>query len=191
MFVGTGEERRKEHHYAPRASLEFLRKDLERHVGGSGRPVILSFHLHPNGPAYDWPPEDRSSLWDITKKYNVIALLHGHTHGSPPSRLQWDGLKFAGELPGGIDVFNPDDSGAAKTDRRNPGQGVGLRHGFLYAELIDREGEQNDEFVVRSIATRDNWESHGWDRTWVRKVTIPITAKPVKATVPQDVKATW
>lgn len=191
MFVGTGEERRKDHHYAPRASFEFLREDLERHVGNSGRPVILSFHLHPNGPDFDWPPEDRSSLWDIVSNYNVIALLHGHTHGSPPSRLQWDGLKFAGKLPGGIDVFNPDDSGAAKTDRRNPGQAVGLRHGFLYAELIDREGEKNDEFVVRSIATKDNWESHHWDRTWVRKVTIPIAANPQKTGAPRDVEETW
>ncbi len=80
MFVGSGEERRKDHHYAPRGSLSFLREDLKRHVGDSGRPVILSFHLHPNGPGYDWPPEDLASLWDIVSTHNVIALLHGHTH---------------------------------------------------------------------------------------------------------------
>ncbi|MCP4849187.1 MAG: hypothetical protein GY899_14695 [Verrucomicrobiaceae bacterium] len=194
MFVGSGEERRKDHHYAPRGSLEFLREDLKRHVGQSGRPVILSFHLHPNGPDYDWPPADLSALWDIVRSYNVIALLHGHTHGSPPSRLQWNGVKFAGALPADpvtVDVFNPDDSGAAKTDRRDPDRGVGLRHGFLYAELIDREGEKDDEFVVRSIATKDNWESHDWDRTWVKKVNIPAVANPDNADAPKTVEETW
>lgn len=177
MFVGAGDKRRDEHHYAPRGSLEFLRADLEKHVGDSGRPVILSFHLHPNGPDFDWPPEDRASLWGIVSKHNVIALLHGHTHGSPPSRLQWDGSRFANELPRGIDVFNPDDSGAAKTDPRKPGQAVGINHGFLYAELIDREGEADDEFVVRSIATKDNWATHRWDKIWRKSARIPSPAR--------------
>jgi dienelactone hydrolase len=194
MFVGAGEERRKNHHYAPRGSLDFLRDDLKKHVGDSGRPVILSFHLHPNGSDYDWPSEDLASLWEIVSSHNVIALLHGHTHGSPPSRLQWDGKKFAGTFPENttvVDLFNPDDSGAAKTDRRDPGKGVGLRHGFLYAELIDREGKDNDEFVVRSVATKDNWESHGWERTWVKRVSIPKAANPGNAGPPKTVEETW
>ena len=43
MFVGAGEERRKDHHYAPRGSLEFLREDLKRHgrwVREAGDPVL-------------------------------------------------------------------------------------------------------------------------------------------------------
>ena len=194
MFVGSGDERRKDHHYAPRGSLEFLREDLKRHVEDSGRPVILSFHLHPNGSEYDWPSEDLSSLWEIVRTHNVIALLHGHTHGSPPSRLQWDGKKFAGTLPVGsesVDLFNPDDSGAAKTDRRDPSRGVGLRHGFLYAELIDREGENNDEFVVRSIATKDNWDSYQWDRNWSRKVHVPSAVERRADQPPRTVDQTW
>ncbi|MDB4403689.1 metallophosphoesterase, partial [bacterium] len=55
IFVGKGDKRRNDHHYAPRSSLKFLHEDLADEVGKSGRPVIISFHLHPNCPEYDWP----------------------------------------------------------------------------------------------------------------------------------------
>lgn len=173
MFAGMGEKRREGHHYAPRASLEFLEKDLQQHVGKSGRPVILSFHLHPNCPEYDWPEEDLSAFWKMIRPYNVIALFHGHTHGSPPSRMMWDGKSFARDLPGGIDVFNPDDVGAAKRDRKDPCKGVGTSHGFLYVELLDKEGTCEDQLVVWSYVTRDNWGTHGWNKVWTRQVPVP------------------
>ena len=173
IFVGRGEKRRDDHHYSPRASFGFLMSDLTKHVGNSGRPVILSFHLHPNCPEYDWPKEDLAELWKITQAYNVIALFHGHTHGSPPKRLRWDGKQFSSRLESGVDVFDPDDLAAAKSDRRNSGTGQGLRHGFLYVELIDEAGAKNDRFVVRSYATRDNWATHNWDRMWTKSVRIP------------------
>lgn len=173
MYVGEGDERRPEHHYAPRRSLEFLQKDLAEHVGDSGRPVILSFHLHPHGPAFDWPPEDLQAFWKAIEPYNVVGLFHGHTHGSPPSRLRWDGERFAADLADGVDVFNPDDIAAAKTDPRDPGQGVGLLHGLLYVELIDQPGVDDDRLVVRSYTTRDNWATHGWHTRWTRAVSVP------------------
>lgn len=172
MFVGAGNMRREGHHYAPRESLEFLGSDLEGQVGASGRPVILSFHLHPNCPEYDWPKEDLAAFWDTIQGYNVLALFHGHTHGSPPSRMMWDGENFHRDLPSGIDVFNPDDIGASKKDPKDPCHGLGLAHGFLYVELIDEAGAQDDKLVVRSYATRDNWKSHGWHTTWIRSVAV-------------------
>ena len=173
MFVGGGDQRRKDHHYAPRKSLDFLKSDLEERVGDSGRPVMISFHLHPNCPEYDWPKEDLAAFWELIEEYNVIALFHGHTHGSPSSRMMWDGKKFASSLPDGVDVFNPDDIGASKTDRKNPAKGVGLLHGFLYVELVDRPGVAEDELIVRSYTTRDNWANHDWHTTWNRSVKIP------------------
>jgi len=172
IFAGEGEKKRDKHHYAARASLEFLRKDLADHAGNSTRPVILYFHLHPNCPEYDWPQEDLAAFWKAIQPYNVIALFHGHTHGSPPSRMMWDGKQFGNALNRGIDVFNPDDIGAAKTDHKNRSKAVGLSHGFLYVELIDREGVDNDRLVVRSYATRDNWSTHDWHATWSRAVTV-------------------
>jgi hypothetical protein len=172
MFVGAGETRREDHHYAPKSSLEFLIADLDKYVGDSGRPVVLSFHLHPNGPEFDWPKEDLIALMNAIRNHNVIALFHGHTHGSPPSRMQWNGTQFASELPRGIDVFNPDDSGAAKTDPHKPDSAVGLKHGFFYVELVDHPGDKEDEFIVRSIATDDNWATHRWDKMWRKTVRI-------------------
>lgn len=173
MFVGEGDSRRKDHHYAPRESMEFLIKDLREKVGHSGRPVVISFHLHPNCPEYDWPKEDLQNFWQVMKPYNVIALFHGHTHGSPPSRLIWDGKNFARLLDSGIDVFNPDDFGAAKTSRTNPTEGAGVRHGFLYVELVDQDGLSEDKLVVRSYSTLDNWKTHGWHSIWIRDVKLP------------------
>ena len=48
---------------------------------------------------------------------------------------------------------NPDDSGAAKTDPRDPTKAVGLYHGLLYAELVDAPGMEDDTLVVRSYFT--------------------------------------
>jgi hypothetical protein len=177
IFVGEGDKRRPDNHYAPRQSLEFLSKDLSQHVADSGRPVVLSFHLHPNCPAFDWPPEDLAALWRTIRPYNVVALFHGHTHGSPPSKLMWDGQQFAANLTGGIDIFNPDDSAAAKTDPRDPQQAVGLAHGFLYVELIDRPGTDDDHFIVRSYATRDNWTTHDWHTRWSKNIRVLDAAK--------------
>ena len=103
----------------------------------------------------------------------MIALFHGHTHGSPPSRIQWNQEKFGVSVDGGLDVFNPDDSGAAKTnpdDSKNP---LGVRHGFLYVELNDRPGTKRDQLIVRSIYTKDNWATHNWGETWTKNISIP------------------
>ncbi len=173
IFVGSGEKKRKDHHYAPKSSLDFLKKDLAAKVGASGRPVILSFHLHPFIAEYDWPKEDLAEFWKTINAYNVAALFHGHTHGSPPSRNRWNGKQFSPGLKKGLDLFNPDDAGASKTDRNNPGKGAGLAHGVLYVELIDRPGDKSDSLVVRSYATRDNWRTHAWHSIWKRTISIP------------------
>lgn len=172
MFVGSGDARREEHHYAPRSSLEFLGSDLEARVGASQRPVVLSFHLHPDCPEYDWPAEDRRAFWELIQGYNVVALFHGHTHASPPRHRRWDGEQLGGDLAG-LDVYDPDDVGAAKTDPKDPSLGVGLRHGFLYVELIDRPGVASDEWRVRSCATSDNWVTHAWLESWSKPVAAP------------------
>lgn len=173
MFVGDGDQRRDQFHYAPLGSLEFLIDDLEKKVGDSGRPVALAFHLHPNGPAFDWPPQDLELFWKTIKQYNVVALFHGHTHGSPPSRIKWNENGFGPNLEQGIDVFNPDDSGAGKTNPKDAANPLGIRHGFLYVELIDRPGNVADEFVVRSVLTDDNWKTHKWGQEWRKNIQIP------------------
>lgn len=172
MFVGGGDDRREGHHYAARNSLKFLKSDLAQHVGRSGRPVIISHHLHLNAPEYDWPREDLKAYYETIKQYNVIAIFNGHTHGSPPRHAYWNGFKLNSKPTGekNFNSFDPDDSGAAKIHNGKP---VGLRHGFLYVEIIDHRGEQNDMLKVRSYMTKDNWETHGWDKIWEFKISIP------------------
>jgi len=172
IFVGEGNARRQDFHYSPRSSLEFLREDLIKHVGDSGRPIVLSFHLHPNCPSFDWPPEDLFNFWETISDYNVVALFHGHTHGDA-RRMQWNGKEFAAELRDGVDIFDPDDSSASKTDPKKPNQGIGLRHGFLYVELIDRPGIEDDQFIVRSYVSKDNWASHDWQDAWSKPIRVP------------------
>lgn len=172
MFVGEGEQRREGHHYAPRASLEFLKADLAEHVGDSGRPVILSHHLHLNAPEYDWPAEDLAGYHAAIKRYNVIAIFNGHTHGSPPRHHRWDGKRLSRDIKG-IDNWDPDDAGASKLHKGKP---VGLAHGLLYVEIIDRAGTDNDRMRVRSYMTKDNWKTARWDRLWKKPIRVPDAA---------------
>lgn len=172
MFVGEGEDRRKDHHYAPRASLEFLKADLAKHVGKSGRPVMVSHHLHLNAPEYDWPAEDLAAYHAVLTKYNVVAIFNGHTHASPPRFQRWDGKKVGSKVEG-IDNFDPDDAGASKLHKGKP---VGLAHGMMYVEVIDRAGTENDEMIVRSYRTRDNWATAEWHVLWRKKVKLPAAA---------------
>jgi len=169
MFVGDGESRRADHHYAPRGSLQFLKADLSKHVGDSGKPVIVSHHLHLNAPEYDWPAEDLAAYHALLKKYNVVAIFNGHTHGSPPRHQRWDGKRVGQEIDG-IDNFDPDDAGASKMHNGKP---VGLAHGMLYVEITNRPGADNDQMVVRSYMTKDNWATAKWDRLWKIEVAIP------------------
>jgi hypothetical protein len=173
MFPGSGDDRRPDHHYAARGSLEFLREDLAARVGKSGRPVAAFFHLHPDAPPFDWPPEDLAEFWTLLQAYQVAALFHGHTHGSPPARRIWDGTRI-GPGPGpGIDVFNPDDLGSAKRDPKNPDRPSSTRHGFLYVELIDSPGKERDRLVVRSLSTTDGWTTHHWSLLSERALRLP------------------
>lgn len=169
IFVGEGEKRREDHHYAPRGSLEFLRKDLSQNVGDSGRPVAISHHLHLDAPEYDWPAEDLNLYYETIKPYNVVAIFNGHTHGSPPKLRRWDGKRVRFDISG-IDNYDPDDAGASKIHKGEP---VGLSHGLLYVEILDRPGRDNDQMRVRSYATRDNWETARWDQLWEKKIQAP------------------
>lgn len=171
IFVGAGEQKRDGHHYAPRRSLEFLKSDLAEQIGDSGRPIILTHHLHLDAPEYDWPTEDLSEYYATIEHHNVIAIFNGHTHGSPPKLRRWDGKNIASNLRG-FDNFDPDDAGASKLHKGKP---VGLSHGMLYVEIVDNVGAENDLMTVRSYITRDNWQSSHWDRMWVKKIDLPKT----------------
>ena len=67
-------------------------------------------------------------------------------------------------------MVRADDAGASKLHKGEP---VGLAHGLLYVEIIDRPGTDNDRMLVRSYVTRDNWETARWDRLWEKPIQSP------------------
>jgi len=61
----------------PQGALDFLKDDLKRFVGDSGRPVVLLSHC-----GFDtdwWHPDDWRTLYDAVKPYNVILVMYGHS----------------------------------------------------------------------------------------------------------------
>jgi len=88
----------------PFMALSFLKADLAKQVGDSGRPVILVHHygfdifsmgieedgnINPGGEW--WTAEDRRQYWEVLKPYNVIVIFSGHAHYCDPCYLPWDG----------------------------------------------------------------------------------------------------
>ena len=61
----------------PQGALSFLVKDLETHVGDSGRPVVVMGHT-----GFDsdwWHYEDKTAFYEALRGYRVLAYLYGHT----------------------------------------------------------------------------------------------------------------
>jgi len=92
----------------PLFSRKFLREDLARHVGTSGRPVVLIQHY-----GWDdfsklwWTLPEKDSLASVIKGYNVIGIFHGHSHAV--EHRVWNGINIwsagstvKGEEPGNI-----------------------------------------------------------------------------------------
>lgn len=64
----------------PKMALDFVRLDLEKNVGNSGRPVILNQH-YGSTSLEQWPQTQRKALLALLNNYNVIAVFCGHSHG--------------------------------------------------------------------------------------------------------------
>lgn len=109
-------------------SITFLKKTLEKHVGGSGRPVFVMQHYPLNDEEQDWwPLTDRAALIAVLKQYNCIGILHGHTHGKKFYKHQ------------GIDIY--DDT---------PEAGAGPLQGYLVADA-PRPGDPGGYAIEGSV----------------------------------------
>ncbi|MCX6343576.1 MAG: metallophosphoesterase [Armatimonadetes bacterium] len=75
----------------PIYSMDFIKEDLEKNVGKSGRPVVIEMHYGLEGGGAGWWTEDEhQAFYDVVKNYNVIAILFGHTHGG--GNYKWNGI---------------------------------------------------------------------------------------------------
>ena len=81
----------------PRDSLSFIIRDLELHVADSGKPIVFMFHYgfdqFGQEPRW-WTDAHKEAFKEAIEPYNVVAILHGHTHAT--YAYTWEGY----------DVFN-------------------------------------------------------------------------------------
>lgn len=64
---------------ASHGALEFLAQDLAQQVGRSGRPIILLQHYGLQ-PVHQWSPPRLDEFYRAVKDYNILCIMHGHTH---------------------------------------------------------------------------------------------------------------
>jgi predicted phosphodiesterase len=115
IVVGSDPALKRPGRYNPLDSLGFLMSDLAKHVGATGRPVIITHHVDlaryskpcdldakPSGG--EWDSCDVLAYHAAIKPFNVVAILYGHTHTR--NVFRWDGV--SPKADSGIQVFNVD-----------------------------------------------------------------------------------
>ncbi len=67
----------------PEGALQFLRDDLAKHVGDSGKVVIVFQHFAWAGGMADWwQAEAKERFFEVIKPYRIACLINGHSHGA-------------------------------------------------------------------------------------------------------------
>lgn len=72
----------------PRYALQFLKEELQKNVGASRKPVVVSYHYQPTDTW--WTEEEKEASYEAIRNYNVILLIHGHQGRA--SIYDWKGL---------------------------------------------------------------------------------------------------
>lgn len=60
----------------PRHALTFLKEELAKNVGASGKPVVIAHHYMPTDGW--WSEPEKEAYYEAIKDYNVILITHGH-----------------------------------------------------------------------------------------------------------------
>ena len=145
IFPGTSQKT-----YDPQGSLPFLVAGLARHVGSSGRPVILLHHFGFDRHSVGWWSNE---FWvayrEAIRPYNVAAIFHGHAHET--LGYEWEG----------IPVFSP-----PHLRRSRPGTEPLFTHGFFAVRVNGSE-----MFVVERRVDGT------WGRTFCAKIRWPAAER--------------
>jgi cytolysin (calcineurin-like family phosphatase) len=72
----------------PRFALQFLKEELAKNVGKSGKPVVVTQHYMPTDNW--WTEPEKEAFFQVLKDYNVILIVHGHQ--GQGSIYDWKGL---------------------------------------------------------------------------------------------------
>jgi len=76
----------------PRHSLEFLKDDLAKSVGRSGRPVVLFQHYGWDEWSRGWWSDgEREAFREAMDGYRILGIFWGHSHSV--QRIDWAGLR--------------------------------------------------------------------------------------------------
>ncbi|MFM9961032.1 MAG: metallophosphoesterase [Planctomycetaceae bacterium] len=153
LIVGTDATVARRRRYAALDSLAFLISDLKRHVGDSGKPVVLTHHVDVaryTGPcdpsaaadSKEWDSCDVQAFHEAIKGYNVVGIFYGHTHSR--SVFRWDGEST--KAKSGIRVFNTDNASHFNSDAQ----------AFFYVE------SHVGKLRVREYQTKDRWQTGFW-----------------------------
>jgi predicted phosphodiesterase len=169
IVVGGDKSVSRARRYDPKESLAFLTKYLAKKVADSAAPVVITHHVDvarysgacdPQQPPKgnpEWDPCDVHAYHGAISKYNVIALLYGHTHVRKIFR--WDGTPKE-PAQGGLAVFNTDNVSHYNSETQ----------AFLHFEI------GTNEMVVREFATKDRWTTGEWTpQVWRFAVKEPRT----------------
>ncbi len=108
----------------PEGSLTFLRTYLARNAPAP-TPVVIIQHFGLEKSTW-WGLGERRAFYDAITNYNVVAILHGHTHAL--SHLQFPGaddLKIFGQGGPRFDCFS---AGAFKQESKKGEPWPGWRH---------------------------------------------------------------
>ena len=109
-----------------------------------------------------WSPRDRAATWEAIRDANVVAYLHGHTHGMTF-------MKWRGE-----DIHGP--------DRAMPSEGIDV----IGCGAGQRGPDAAGEFMVFRVRPDEIAVAHRFVDRWgeTRRIPIPATARwPRQATV--------
>jgi hypothetical protein len=89
VWEGEADSYGRGHH--PQHAREFLADDLQRHVGDSGRPVVVVQHFRPIDENW-WTYAAADKFHRVIQDYNLVAILVGHQGGGVNNK--WRGYNW-------------------------------------------------------------------------------------------------
>lgn len=153
-----------QHKVDPRKALEFIKEDLKKNVGESGRPVIVLQHFDLYNRA--WISQAQvDALGAALAPYNVILLAHGHSHTSRKYKA------------GHIDVL---DDGSLKNSAKDLGISsfyvIRIEGNRLTAQQRHVDGDWGKILLDKTFS----WKQAGRAPQPTTKVSIPSPAAKKK-----------
>lgn len=157
IVVGQDRSIDQRRRYNPMDSLDFLIGDLQQHASDLSKPVLITHHVDvaryskacdgtdAANLGLEWNPCDVAAYYEAIRKYNVLAIMYGHTHVR--NIQHWNGTQQ--KVDQGIPLLNIDNSSHFS----------GGNQAFFYIEIDSKE------LRVREVATKDSWQSHFWTPT--------------------------